>query len=163
MAIEPVILEKGALFTLTNDDHIGNLRHVAVNFSRLPEVVKLSDGLFLNDGNIQLEVVRVVGKNVESRVVIGGELRSGKGLNLPGIDLRVSAFTDHGYDCLKFALENGVDAIGQSFVETAYLLLFMNNNQPPTTIAPIPAHIGMVTVSFSLMANSIDPISARCV
>jgi pyruvate kinase len=118
LAEEPVILEKGALFTLTTDDIIGNLRQVAVNFSRLPDVLKPSDGLFLNDGNIQLEVVRVVGKNVECRVVIGGELRSRKGLNLPGIDLGVSAFTDHDYDCLKFALENGVDAIGQSFVET---------------------------------------------
>jgi pyruvate kinase len=37
---------------------------------------------------------------------------------LPGIDLGISAFTDHDHDCLKFALENGVDAVSQSFVET---------------------------------------------
>jgi protein pelota len=41
---------------------------------------------------------------------VGGELRSRKGLNLPGIDLGISAFTDHDRDCLKFALEHGVDA-----------------------------------------------------
>ena len=49
----------------------------------------------------------------------GDELRSRKGLNLPGIDLGISAFTEHDLACLKSALENGVDAISQSFVEVA--------------------------------------------
>jgi pyruvate kinase len=89
-----------------------------VSFPRLPAVVKLGDVLFLNDGIIQLEVVRVEGMDVQCRLLVGGELRSRKGLNLPGIDLGVSAFTEHDHDCLKFALENGVDAVSQSFVET---------------------------------------------
>jgi len=46
-------------------------------------------------------------------------LRSRKGLNLPGIDLGISAFTERDAACLAFALENGVDAISQSFVESA--------------------------------------------
>ena len=41
------------------------------------------------------------------------------GLNLPGINLGISAFTDHDYDCMKNALESDVDAVSQSFVETA--------------------------------------------
>jgi pyruvate kinase len=40
-------------------------------------------------------------------------------MNLPGIDLGTSAFTPYDHDCLKFALENGVDAVSQSFVQTA--------------------------------------------
>jgi pyruvate kinase len=51
-------------------------------------------------------------------VVVGGELRSRKGLNLPGIDLGISAFTDHDRECLRFAAEQGVDAVSQSFVES---------------------------------------------
>jgi len=51
-------------------------------------------------------------------VVVGGELRSRKGLNLPGIDLGISAFTDRDHQCLKFASEQGVDAVSQSFVES---------------------------------------------
>ena len=46
-----------------------------------------------------------------------GRAAFAKGLNLPGIDLGVSAFTEHDQDCLKSALENGVDAVSQSFVE----------------------------------------------
>ena len=64
-------------------------------------------------------MVEVVGNNVACRVLVGGELRSHKGLNLPGINLGICAFTDRDRECLKFALENGVDAISQSFVETA--------------------------------------------
>jgi pyruvate kinase len=49
---------------------------------------------------------------------VGGELRSRKGLNLPGIDLGITAFTDWDKECLRFALEQGVDAVSQSFVES---------------------------------------------
>ena len=119
LAEEPLQLEPGDSFTLTVSETIGNRQRVFVNFPRLPAVVKAGDILFLADGIIHLEVVAVEGNDVQCRVRIGGELRSHKGLNLPGIDLGVSAFTGHDRDCLEFALENGVDAISQSFVETA--------------------------------------------
>ena len=116
---EPIDLQPGDLFTLTIDDIVGDARRVSVSFARLPQVVKPGDTLYLNDGLIQIDVVQVQGGDVQCRVVVGGELRSRKGLNLPGIDLGISAFTDHDRDCLKFALENGVDAVSQSFVENA--------------------------------------------
>jgi pyruvate kinase len=47
----------------------------------------------------------------------GGELRSRKGVNLPGIDLGIGAFTEHDRSCLEFALRHGVDAVSQSFVD----------------------------------------------
>ena len=90
-----------------------------MTFARLPQVVKPGDKLFLNDGIIQLEVERVEGPDVHCRVLTGGELRSRKGLNLPGIDLGISAFTERDRECLKFALAHGVDAVSQSFVESA--------------------------------------------
>ena len=119
VANEPLKLERGGSFTLTTGEITGDQRRVSVNFPRLLTAVKPGDCVFLNDGNIQLEVVKVARNDVECRVLVGGELRSRKGLNLPGIDLGISAFTDHDRACLKFALENGVDAISQSFVETA--------------------------------------------
>jgi pyruvate kinase len=75
--------------------------------------------LFLNDGFIQLKAEKVEGNDVECKVIVGGELRSRKGLNLPGIDLGISAFTDRDHQCLEFAMEQGVDAVSQSFVESA--------------------------------------------
>jgi pyruvate kinase len=72
----------------------------------------------LSDGLLQLEVIDVQGQTVNCRVIVGGELRSHKGLNLPGIDLGISAFTEHDRGCLEFALAQGVDAVSQSFVES---------------------------------------------
>jgi pyruvate kinase len=115
---EPVELKPGAPFILTTEPTQGDANRVSVTFERLPKAVKPGDTVFLNDGFIQLEVVKVEGKDVQCRVLVGGELRSRKGLNLPGIDLGISAFTDHDREGLKFASENGVDAVSQSFVQS---------------------------------------------
>ncbi len=117
-AKEPIQLKLGDTFTLTTEQIAGDERRVSVTFEPLLQAVKPGDTLFLNDGFIQLEVVRVEGKDVRCRVLVGGELRSRKGLNLPGIDLGISAFTDHDREGVKFASENGVDALSQSFVQS---------------------------------------------
>lgn len=116
---EPIELRPGDRFALTTEDIVGTARRASMSFDRLPQVVKPGDRLFLNDGLVQLTVERVTGSDVECVVAVGGELRSRKGLNLPGIDLGIGAFTEHDRACLEFALQQGVDAVSQSFVETA--------------------------------------------
>lgn len=116
---EPIELAAGAPFTLTTEPVVGDARRVSVSFQRLPQVVKPGDRLFLNDGLVQVTVEQVAGPEVHCRVLVGGELRSRKGLNLPGIDLGLSAFTEQDRACLEFALRHGVDAVSQSFVERA--------------------------------------------
>ncbi len=118
-AVEPVHLRTGDRFTLTTDPVPGDRDRVSVGFERLPDVVRPGDRLHLNDGFVQLEVVAVDGRDVACRVTAGGELRSRKGLNLPGIDLGIRAFTARDREALAFALEHGVDAVSQSFVEDA--------------------------------------------
>jgi pyruvate kinase len=119
IASEPVELRAGDRFVLTTEQVVGDAGRVSVSFEPLPRVVKPGDTLSLNDGQIQLEVVAARGAEVECAVRVGGELRSRKGLNLPGIDLGISAFTPRDRECLAFALSCGVDAVSQSFVEGA--------------------------------------------
>ncbi|MGA9476132.1 MAG: pyruvate kinase, partial [Desulfobacterales bacterium] len=116
-AEEPVKLRAGDTFTLTTEEIEGTVDRVSVTFAELPQAVRPGNRLFLNDGLIQLKVLESAGREVRCEVLIGGQLSSRKGLNLPGIDLGISAFTDHDRHCLAFALDNGVDAISQSFVE----------------------------------------------
>jgi pyruvate kinase len=116
---EPIQLHAGDAFTLTTEETVGNATRASISFERLPRVVKRSDRLFLNDGLIQLIVERVARNDVQCTVAVGGELSSRKGLNLPGLDLGISAFTEHARACLQFALEHGAEAVSQSFVETA--------------------------------------------
>jgi pyruvate kinase len=119
LGVEKIELKRDDPFTLTTEEVIGDQQRVSVSFSRLPQAVKPGDLLSLNDGFVQLEVMAVRGNDVACVVRVGGELRSRKGLNLPNIDLGIQAFTEHDRECLRFALEHGVDAISQSFVEGA--------------------------------------------
>jgi len=115
---EPVELAPGASFSLTTEEVIGDASRASVSFAALHRTVKPGDTLLISDGLLQLEVVDVQGPVVNCRVIVGGELRSRKGLNLPGIDLGISAFTEYDRRCLEFALAQGVDAISQSFVKS---------------------------------------------
>jgi len=119
LAPDPVELRPGDSFTLTTDEVTGDGKRVSVSFKPLPRAVKAGDVLFLNDGLIQLEVKGIQGNDVVCTVIVGGELRSRKGLNLPGIDLGISAFTDRDHEWLKFACAQGIDALCQSFVVSA--------------------------------------------
>ena len=116
---ERINLVPGDHFTLTAEDIVGNEKRVSMRFEQLPRAVRPGNRLFLNDGLVQLVVDRVVGNDVECTVAVGGELRSRKGLNLPGIDLGISAFTERDRECLAFAISAGIDAVSQSFVERA--------------------------------------------
>ena len=119
LAEEPIELNDGDTLVLTTDEITGSRERISVHFALFPEVVEAGTAIYVNDGFIQLEVVAVRGQDVECRVVVGGELRSRKGINLPGVDLGISAFTEHDCRCLEFALQHGVDAVSQSFVECA--------------------------------------------
>jgi len=116
---EPIELRQHDRFVLSTNDVAGDAQRVSVNFSDLPRAVKPGDIIFLNDGLIQLSVETITAEDVICTVMTGGELRSRKGLNLPGIELGITAFTKQDAACLAFALENGIDAISQSFVESA--------------------------------------------
>lgn len=116
---DPIVLEKGTRFTLTARETLGNAEYVSITMKQLPGVVNKDDTLFLNDGLIELSVDKVEGLDIHCSVIVGGQLRSKKGLNIPGIDLGMSAFTERDRECMEFALENGVDAVGQSFVNNA--------------------------------------------
>src|SRR5262249_12842686 len=115
---EPLMLRAGRQFVLSTGEMQGDETAASTTFEQLPQAVKPGDDLFLNDGVIQLKVRSVMSSAVQCVVVVGGELRSRKGLNVPGVDLGIRAFTEHDCECLKFALENGVDTVSQSFVES---------------------------------------------
>jgi len=114
---EPLELERGQAFTLVPGEIEGDSERVSISFAGLPKAVRPGDTIFLNDGLVQLEVEKVEGEEVRCKVMVGGQLRSHKGVNFPGIDLGISAFTERDHECLKFALKQGVDAVGESFVQ----------------------------------------------
>jgi pyruvate kinase len=116
---ETLYLRANDLFTLTTEEITGTKERVSMSFEALPQVVHGGDRLFINDGVVQLEVIATSATEVTCKVLVGGLLRSRKGLNLPGINLGISAFTEQDRKCLAFAKAQGLDAVSQSFVERA--------------------------------------------
>ena len=116
---EPIMLHKGNFVTLTVDDVPGNEKRISVSYKQLPESVTPGSLIYLSDGFIQLRCLEVSGKDVFCEVLIGGQLYSQKGLNLPGAKILVDPVTGKDLKILEFALSEGIDTFGISFIENA--------------------------------------------
>ncbi|HUL14417.1 MAG TPA: pyruvate kinase [Terriglobales bacterium] len=112
----PVILRTGQRFTITTAKILGDSTRVGTTFLPLPREVRRGSRILLSDGLIELRAVEVREREVICEVSNGGALGENKGINLPGIKLRVPALTAKDKGDLKFALAHGADYIAVSFV-----------------------------------------------
>ena len=116
-----VQLAEGAPFTLDTalDPRAGNARAVGVAYQDLPRDVAAGDTLLLNDGQIVLDVVRVAGTVIDTRVRVGGELSDRKGLNRQGGGISAPALSERDREDIGFAAEEGIDYVAVSFARAA--------------------------------------------
>ena len=118
---------------------------IPVDFRQLFNSVRTSDRLLLDDGRLTLEVVSVKERTLAARVVVGGPLSSHKGINLPGVHLRIAGFTEKDKADLAFGISQDVDAVAISFVCSAedvkkvrYAIeKFSNGKRQPLLIAKL--------------------------
>jgi pyruvate kinase len=92
---------------------------IPVDFRELFDSVQVGDRLLMDDGRLALEVTSAKGRVVYAKVLVGGALSSHKGINLPGVKLRIAGFTEKDKDDLAFGISQGVDAVAISFVRSA--------------------------------------------
>ena len=92
---------------------------IPVAFVEIFESVQVGDSLLLDDGRLKLKVESTSPRSLKARVEVGGALSSHKGINLPGVHLRIAGFTEKDEADLAFGLEHGVDAVAISFVRSA--------------------------------------------
>lgn len=121
-------------------------KNIPVDFRQLFDSVRTSDRLLLDDGRLALEVISVNDRAaLTAKVIVGGPLSSHKGINLPGIRLRISGFTEKDEADLEFGISQDVDAVAISFVRTAedvkkvrYAMeRFSGSNRMPMLIAKL--------------------------
>ena len=112
-------LKAGQRLTITPRDIAGTSTLIATTFPTLAENLEPGARILLSDGLIELYVVAVHGQDTECEVINGGMLGEHKGINLPGIPVRVPSLTAKDEEDLEFAINSGVDAIAVSFVRTA--------------------------------------------
>ena len=115
----PVMLETGKRLTITPEQIEGTAERVSTVFTTLAENLKRGDQVLLSDGLIELRVVELKGADVVTEIVNGGVLGEKKGINLPGVAIKVPSLTPKDEEDLEFALKEGVDIVAVSFVQTA--------------------------------------------
>ncbi len=119
-----IFLKKGASFCITTENVLGNEERVSTTYKRLHEDIREGHRIMLDDGLIFLVVEKVSGKKIHCRVIFGGPLKDSKGMNLPDTRVRVSCLTEKDRTDLKFGLQQDVDFVALSFIQTAQDVLY---------------------------------------
>jgi pyruvate kinase len=114
----PIRLRFGQKFVLTTRNIKGTAEGVSTTFRGLPKAVRKGDCILLSDGEIALRVLSVSAQDVTCQVENGGTLGEHKGINLPGVKLKIPSLTKKDVVDLAFALKQGVEYVALSFVRT---------------------------------------------
>jgi pyruvate kinase len=112
-------LEAGQLFTLTSEDLEGDETIVSVTYKNLPRDVNKGDTILIDDGLIELRVLKTTDKKVQCEVINGGTISDRKGINIPEVAINLPYISEKDKKDILFAIENGFDFIAASFVRHA--------------------------------------------
>ncbi len=114
----PIHLKKGdeVVFTNGKKHSYKDAVYLPHEISGFEKKVKKNDIIYMSDGVLQFKVLEVKGKEILTKALLPGTVRSHKGINLPGIDFKDGAITDYDRACIEFAVKNKVDVICVSFV-----------------------------------------------
>jgi pyruvate kinase len=119
MQNDGVTLKRGDTIAVTTQKAVGTNRKISITYSRLAKDLEPGGRILLDDGRLELKVLRRAGKGLVCTVIRGGVLRSRKGVNLPGARLVIPSLTQKDREDIIFGMEHGVDYIALSFVRTA--------------------------------------------
>jgi pyruvate kinase len=113
------VLEKGAEFSITTEEVLGNPKIASTTYKDFARDVKTGDRVLLADGSLELQVVSSDGTTARCRVVTGGQISDKKGINLPGVQLSTPSLTRKDMADLLAGMEVGLDFVALSFVRKA--------------------------------------------
>ena len=112
----PVELKANDVFTLVNEDIIGNKERVSVSYKELYKDIEVGTTILIDDGKIELEVTEIKGKDVVCKVTNGGMLGNRKSINLPGTHINLPSLKEKDIQDLKDGCKVEFDFIAASFV-----------------------------------------------
>ncbi len=115
----PIMLQKGQTFTLTTAPYEGDQNKSHVNFSNLHEDVKVGGAILLDDGLVELKILKIDGQDIECEVLNNGKMSNNKGVNLPDTKLSMPFISEKDRADIIFGIKTGYDFIAASFTRTA--------------------------------------------
>ena len=115
----PVNLKADDIFTLVNEDIVGNNEKVSVTYKDLYKDIEIGTQILIDDGKIELKVIEIKGKDVVCKVTNGGMLGNRKSINLPGTHVNLPSLKEKDIQDLKDGCMADFDFIAASFVRSA--------------------------------------------
>ncbi|MDO4438344.1 MAG: pyruvate kinase [Eubacteriales bacterium] len=114
-----IMLCDGEELILTADECVGTKERVHINYKGLPEDVTAGNHILIDDGLIDLEVIKVEGNDIYTKILNGGELGEKKGVNVPNVKIKLPSLTPKDIEDIHFGIKNEFDIIAASFVRDA--------------------------------------------
>lgn len=120
----PIELKAGEVFDFTvkpgaDRENAEEVRSVDVNYRDLVNDIRVGDTVLVDNGLIRLEVLAKTDAHIRCRVLIPGELKSRRHINLPGVKVNLPSLTEKDRADAKVGFEEGIDFVALSFVRTA--------------------------------------------
>lgn len=115
---EPMMLHEGSEVILASLSSSNGEGVIPVPHPEIIEGVQVGGSVWLDDGLFELSVTEKFADRVHARVITGGPLVSGKGISAPNVQLNIPTITEKDRKDLRFAVEQNVDFVAQSFVQT---------------------------------------------
>ena len=112
----PVVLNAEDEFTLVNDEIVGDASKVTVTYKELYKDVQPGTTILIDDGKIELEVIRIENKDVVCKIMNGGELGNRKSINIPGTHINLPALKEKDIQDLISGCKHDFDYIAASFI-----------------------------------------------
>jgi pyruvate kinase len=118
---DEISLNSGETVLLSSTESSDNsgFKILPVTYEKLCQDVAISNRILIDDGLIELIIQDIIGESVYCRVVNGGMVRSGKGVNFPDSSLSTPSLTAKDKKDLDFALEHKLDFLALSFVRSS--------------------------------------------
>jgi pyruvate kinase len=153
-----VTLKKNSSVIISCNNVVGEEGLIPSRYPSLYKDVAKGERVLLDDGNLELRVTKVIGKEVHCKVIFGGTLKDNKGINLPDTKVSVSSFTAKDKNDVTLAMELGADFVALSFVRSAKdinsLKNFMKRNgEPIPVIAKIEKPEAVANIDEILKAS----------
>ena len=114
-----ITLEEGQKFTLVNDETEGTQEQVTISYKDLYKDVKPGDSILIDDGLVGMEVVEISDKDIVCIVKNGGDISDHKGVNVPGVELKMPFISQKDREDLLFGIQEDFDFVAASFTRTA--------------------------------------------
>jgi len=108
------------IITFVTHKCLGTKEHIYMSYQEFPQDVNIGEIILIDDGKLKLEISQTNKiDTVKAKVIYGGALSSNKGVNLPLTKVSLPCLTEEDISYVQFAIQNGVDWLGLSFVRRA--------------------------------------------